>query len=124
MKLLEMLNIRAILAQLTQARLPAQTAYKIAKFVQKTADDANFYQEQRQKLIEQYAKRNDKGELDTTDNRYHFEGENKKAWEEAWLELTNTEIDTPAIKFNLAEFATVNFTAQEMTTLDPIIDEN
>lgn len=124
MKLLELLNIRAILVKLTQAKLPAQTAYKIAKFVQKTADDEKFYQEKRQQLIEQYAKRNDKGELDTTDNQYHFEGYKEKAWNDGMAELMQTEVDAPGIKFNVGEFANVNFSAQEMMTLDAIIDEN
>lgn len=124
MKLLELLNIRNILSQLGQAKLPAQTAYKIAKFVQKTADDAKFYDERRQQMIEQYAQRNDKGELDITDNKYHFDEENGKLWNDSLTELINTEVDAPIIKFHVEEFATVNFSAQEMMTLDAIIDEN
>lgn len=124
MKLANLLNIRNILARLGQAMLPAQTAYKIAKFVQKTEDDAKFYDERRQQLIEQYAQRDDKGELITTDNKYHFDDDKVELWNTSMAELQDTEVDAPTIKFRVEEFATVNFSAQEMMTLDSIIDEN
>lgn len=124
MKLANLINIRGILARLGQAMLPAQTAYKIAKFVQKTADDEKFYYDRRQQLIEQYAQHDDKGELVTTDNRYHFDDDKVELWNTSMAELQDTDVDAPTIKFRVEEFATVNFSAQEMMTLDAIIDEN
>lgn len=123
MKLANLINIRGILSRMGQAMLPAQTAYKIAKFVQNTADDEKFYYDRRQQLIEQYAQHDDKGELITTDNKYHFDDDKVELWNTSMAELQDTDVDVPTIKFRVEEFATVNFSAQEMMTLDAILDE-
>lgn len=127
MKLYELLQLRTVISsRISQnENLPAGLAYKIMKLIKNTQNDVDFYQEKYSDIIQQYAERDDKGQLIQIEDRQGIKIQEDKKDEcvQKLFELNNTEVDKINIKFSLAELEPYEFSIADMSVLDEVIKE-
>lgn len=127
MKLYELLQLRTVISSHIgqNENLPAGLAYKIMKLIKNTQNDVDFYQEKYSDIIQQYAERDDKGQLIQTEDHQGIKIQENKKDEcvQKLSELNNTEVDKINIKFSLAELEPYEFSITDMLILDEVIKE-
>ena len=93
------------------------------KFIKSTDDEQRFYQEQMSKLIQEYAVKDEEGNVQPTSNgNIKIQSDCIKECNQAIAELENTEVDIPAIKLKLSELAPFSMSIEDIMVLDEIIE--
>lgn len=113
---------------LAKKRLPVKIGYAISRNLNNMDGILNSYEDARQKLIDQYAEKNEDGTLKIKDNVAVIAPENSKAFSEAIDELLaiENEIDIHTINFDEVEKCDTDkydsLTTADLLTLDIMIN--
>lgn len=110
------------LGRISQKQLPVKISYAVAKNISKIESELKVYNKERQKLIDKYAKKDDK-DNPIADEKGQIEFQNQKGWDKdikILLDIEN-EIDVHTFSINLLEG--FNISPAEMQALDYMIDE-
>lgn len=113
---------------LAKKRLPVKIGYAISRNLNNMDGILNSYEDARQKLIDQYADKNEDGTLKIKDNVAVIAPENRKAFSEAIDELLaiENEIDIHTINFEEVEKCDTDkydsLTTADLLTLDIMIN--
>ena len=113
---------------LAKKRLPVKIGYAISRNLNNMDGILNSYEDARQKLIDQYADKNEDGTLKIKDNVAVIAPENSKAFSEAIDELLaiENEIDIHTINFEEVEKCDTDkydsLTTADLLTLDIMIN--
>lgn len=123
MKLVDIVNARKVISAKATEKLEFGLAYKFAKFIKLTNDDEEFYSGHQKKLIEQYCKKDDKGNaIPDESGRYQFDNDNIKLLNEKLKELADTDLVIPEnLKFSEEELAALKFSIEEVLSLCDLI---
>lgn len=122
-------NLKSILDnmdKLTEVSLPIKISYNISKLVANLVSEYNIFEENRMKLIQRYAKKDDKGEVITDSNNVvEIENNNIKDFNNEINELLNIEIDIKFKKISVSELSksNVNIPPKVLCGLDMFFKE-
>lgn len=106
--------------------LPIKISYAIAKNVAKIESELKIYNNERQKLIDKYAVKDDKGEnIVYENNQLKIADENMNEWTDAINELLDIEVEIDIHKFNENDLLNSNcdMTPSEIMLIDYMIEE-
>lgn len=113
---------------LAKKRMPVKIGYAISRNLNNMDGILNSYEDARQKLIDQYAEKNEDGTMKIKDNVAVIAPENSKAFSEAIDELLaiENEIDIHTINFDEVEKCDTDkydsLTTADLLTLDIMIN--
>ena len=99
-KLKDAVESTDILRQLAGVKLKGRAAFNVAKMLKQLEDELNLFNETRTKLIQQYADKDENGELkiNPDTNEYMFSDENMNKFVEEINGVLNGEIEINANK--------------------------
>lgn len=124
MKISQLLKIRKTLQAHAEETIPTALAYKIMKFIKASSEEGAFYNEKFREIITKYAEKDESGKPIINGNSVKLkEGMDVAKCQEEVLELDNTEVEAPTIKFKIQEFSPLKFSVAEMFILDEVIEE-
>lgn len=122
MKLYDLLELRRIFAPHMDDGLTAALSYKLYKMIKRSDEEENFYVQELNKIIQEYAERDETGNIITTDNSVKMDETKKEQWKAKLDELQNIQIDY-SISFTLSELEPISFSVSDMTVLGNYIME-
>lgn len=119
----EIFKIRNILLSIKSAKIPIKTSYQIAKFLQATEINGNFYQEKYQEIITTYAERNEDGSFVVAEDGQSIKIQNEHTKEclDTIKELESMEVETPEILIDAMHLENTDLTVDQICTLMPIL---
>lgn len=116
MKLSDIVIGYKALTILAEAKLPAKTAFKLAKILKAWTSEAESYEKARVNTMQRL------GTISEDGTQYTFEGENLVLWQKEHEELGATEVaDSPKIK--LEELGDIEIEASVLAALEGLILE-
>lgn len=122
MKLYDLLELRRIFASHMDDGLPAILSYKLYKMIKRSDEEEKFYVQELNKIIQEYAERDEAGDIITVNDSVKMSETKKEQWKEKLNELQNIEIDY-SISFSLSELEPFSFSISDMTVLGNYILE-
>lgn len=114
------------LGQLTQIKLPIKVSYAIAKNIAKIQSVLKIYNDEKQKLIDQYSIKGEDGKnLIGEDNKITIQKEFLADWSKDIKELNEIENEIDIHKFNINSLENGNYemSAGEIMLIDYMIEE-
>ena len=114
------------LGQLTQMKLPTKVSYAIAKNIDKIQSVLKIYNNEKQKLIDQYSVKDEEGKTKIgEDNKITIQKEFLEDWNKDIKELQEIENDIEIHKFNISSLENGNYemSAGEIMLIDYMIEE-
>ena len=120
------LNDAARLGEISQKQLPVKVSYAIAKNISKIEGELNIYNKERQKLIDQYAEKDDKDKIIADEKgNVKFKEDCKEKWDKDIKELLAIENEVEIHKFSMNEFNGKNYdlSPAELMLIDYMIEE-
>lgn len=127
MKISEILNLRKLFITLKDLQVPNhyRLFYQMARFIQSTDADTEFYQKEYNKIVEKYAERNEDGSVVTIENGdIKLKVETQQECMTAIIELESIEFDEPYHpKLHESDLEVMNLTPQQIYILLPYIVE-
>jgi uncharacterized membrane-anchored protein len=124
-KLKDAVESTDILRQLAGVKLKGRAAFNVAKMLKQLEDELNLFNETRTKLIQQYADKDENGELkiNPDTNEYMFSDENMNKFVEEINGVLNGEIEVNANKLRLEDLEDSDFTPVQMMALEAFVEE-
>lgn len=106
------------LNKLTNLQLPAKKAYKLTKFLREVKKEFDTIEEVRIKLVQQYGEPDNKGNITILDQ------EKLLAFNNQFTELLLDTREFNMDKFNIDDFGNAEFSPNELSLLNNLIDED
>lgn len=123
MKLNQVLGLPKFYQGVSNKNLPFSLAYKLNKLALRANEELDFYRENMQKIIEEFAERNENGDIIyTTEGDIRIAQENLETCEARITELSNIEVDID-IKFKPSELESLELSINDIQNLMPLIEE-
>lgn len=128
----EIINLNEELHNVVRKRLPFQLAYAISKNVQDISKEADIIGQNRIKLIELYADKDENGNPVIKDGEYHISDENQGVFQQEYTEFlhTETEVFKDIEKVDITKFDKLEdqrydaLSAADITALSFMISED
>lgn len=116
-----LVNSIGVLSKLNNSVLPVKTSYKLSKNIKTIDKEIVLYNEERQKLINKYAAKNEAGENKIENGA--FEIEDTENFNKDHKELLDIEVDIKVEKINIDELAKsdLTITPGELSLVDYLI---
>lgn len=123
MTIQNVLAFQEIYPEIANIKLPFQTAYKLAKITQSLEQDYIFYQSSFNKILEEYALKDDRGNYQLSDDGTSIKIDPNKVQEcsEKIEELQNISISDPVEFLSAQDLDGINLTLTLMNKLMPFI---
>jgi RNA-binding protein YlmH len=124
MNIVTLISAAQIFGQFRQVQISSRLAYKIMKFCKSASIEEEFYNGKRNELINEYALRDENGQVVVSDEGMVRIVEDKISdANKALTELNGIEVEMPSIKFSLAELEELKLSVEDMFVLDAFIEE-
>lgn len=116
-----LLRARATIETLADSKVNLKLSLKIFKFRKATENTVEFYQQQMQRIVEQYGEKKDGKQ--TYDDRGNALIDKTKIEDcrTAISELENTGVEMPDIRFEVDELEEVKLSANDIATIEKFI---
>lgn len=127
MKLIEQISARRVLLNHANDKPPIQLGYKMAMFIKASDNDAEFFQEKMNEIVDTYGQKDPNGKLLRSKDTNNIIIQNGKIDEcnAKIKELEEMLVEPISIKkFTLEELAPIQFTVEELTVLCCYIEQN
>ena len=123
MKIQDVLGFQEIYPEIANIKLPLQTVYKLAKISQKLEQEFNFYQTNFNKILDEFALRNEDGTYQVSEDGASVKLQPNKVNEcgRRIEELQNVTISDPEEYLSINELGDINLTLTQMNKLMPFI---
>lgn len=113
-----------VLRNISQKELPVKVSYAIAKNLNKIEFELKVYENERTKLIDKYALKDDKGQVKVDDSgQIIFKDGCKEQWNKDIKELLAIENEVEIHKFNIALLEGHIMSASDIMCIDYMIEE-
>lgn len=126
MRIIDILTARESIAKLNKMKFnDFKMVTKVYKLTKKLNDTMDIYQQEQQKIVDMYVKKDANGKPDIANNMYQFENdENKRKFIVENEKLRFSEVDdVEKIDISISSIDAANdFTSEEMLKLEPIIN--
>lgn len=110
--------------QFSKQTMCAKTAYKFSKILKQVVEEYNAYNEERQKLIQKYANKDENGNVIYGENNSAtMSNENYANYSEEIEGLLSAAVMLNFMPLKLEELDNINFTPGQMTTLAQFVEE-
>ena len=122
----KIVNDANFLGALTNKQLPIKISYAIAKNISKIEKDLELYNKEKQKLVDKYCIKDEKGNNKIDENnQLKIADENLDDWNKSINELLDIEIEIDIHKFNINDLLNSNLdmTPSELILIDYMIEE-
>lgn len=124
MNILTFINATKIFNQVAQAKVSSKLAYKIMKLCKAVIAEEEFYNNKRNEIINEYAVRDENGQISVSDDGMISIIKDKiQEAEMALKELNEIEVEVPNIRFTLDELDELKLSVADMFVLDAFIEE-
>lgn len=110
------------LGEIAKKALPVKVSYAIAKNLAKIDSELKVYDGERAKLIEKYAKKDDKGKIKADENG-QIQFKDLEGWSKDIKELLVIENEVDIHKFKLSELEGHDMTPAELMLIEYMIEE-
>ena len=127
MKLGEVFQVLELRNKILEQKLPFKTSYKFARFFEELEREAKYFNDQVEKLVQQYGQRDDEGNFVLTSDNKGVQIQKDKSEEcmAKFNELGQVEVDLYyEPKFSLDELDSLNLEMKYISWLMPYISEN
>jgi len=123
MKLKKLMTARAVISKCAGEKLPAHVAYKFARFIRLTDGDENFYHEKFNTILDNYAKKDEEGNL-VRDGEFGIalKPETTEDCRREMHELENTEVELP-FHFSMKDMSCLTLSIKDCFGLEDLIKE-
>lgn len=126
MKISQVLQILEIRNRILNQKLPIKTSYKFSRFFAALEKEGKFFNEQLNKIIEEYGKRDENGNFVLSEDKNSvliIEGKYSECMEKT-KELNDLEVNLDYIpSFSIEELDNLDLTVREIELLMPYIQE-
>ncbi|WP_042682535.1 hypothetical protein [Anaerosalibacter massiliensis] len=120
----DLLNSIPTLRELSKEQLPIKVSYVISKNIKNIEEELVVYEEERQKLLKQYAELDKEGKPKINDKgHYVIKNEKQADFNKGVLELLDIETDVNISKINLNALEGLKISPLELTSIDFMIKE-
>lgn len=124
MNILTFINATKIFNQVAQTKVSSKLAYKIMKLCKAAIAEEEFYNNKRNEIINEYAVRDENGQISVSDDGMISIVKDKiQEAEMALKELNEIEVEVPNIRFTLDELDELKLSVADMFALDAFIEE-
>lgn len=124
MNILTLINATKIFGQVVQEKISPRLAYKILKLCKGAAEEEQFYDKKRTEIIQEYAVKDDNGQVKTSeDGMISIIPDKITEANKAIQELNELEVEAPNIKFTLDELEELKLSVSDMFVLEAFIEE-
>lgn len=123
MKLKDLIIARKVIYDRKENKIPSRLAYKFMKIMKASDNEDAFYNEKLRALIEEHSIKDEKGKTKIVNGEFRIKANCISDYNAAVLELGDTEVEVPNIKFTLSELEGLSFTVEEIFYLDAFIEE-
>ena len=119
MKLVSIVNAHNAIGKLnTNEDISSKLSYWLTKFYIKTEDDARFYSEKIQKILDEYGEKQDNG-------GYKIKDENLEEFQAKTKEIDDMDAEDPGVRIPLSEMTSeLKLSMQQIYPLMDFIDES
>ena len=118
-----LVNSQQSLSTLSQQSLPIKISYLISKNIVKISDELKIYNEERQKLINKYGKKDENDKLIVDKNNQVTFGENTASWNKDFSELLSIENEVDIKTFSIDKLDNVTLSPNELMQISYMIEE-
>lgn len=119
----DIVNSAEIFSTLSQKKLNMRMAYQLAKIIKEVQKEFELFQETRMKLINEYAERDEDGQLKVDENNnFTIPKEKIQDFQKELNELLETQVELQINKINLDELENVEFTPMELIKIEKFIE--
>lgn len=120
-----LLSLKPLQEKLKTQIFPVKTTYKFSKLFKRVNEEAEFYTEEVNKIIDQYAVKGEDGKprQNESGNGILLKPETIEVAQRKFSDLTNLEIDFDDIQFTLDELNDIKLSVEEFGYLLPFINE-
>ena len=123
-KMFQVFKILDIYVRVKELRVPARVAYKFNRLCADLEKDSKFYDEEVNKIVQQYGEREEDGSLKKTgDGGIQIKKEQIEIAQKEINDLYNLEIDAPDIHFSFDELDGLQLSIEDFNTMLPFITE-
>jgi hypothetical protein len=123
-KMFQVFRILDIYTRVKGLKVPAKVAYKFNKLCIDLDADNKFYNEELNKILQQYANKNEDGSFKRTEaGGIDIKEDQIEAAQKEIDGLYNLEVDTPDIKFTVDELDGLELSIEEFNVMLPFIKE-
>lgn len=123
-RMFQVFRILDIYTRVKGAKVPAKVAYKFNKLCIDLDADNKFYNEELNKILQQYANKNEDGSFKRTEGGgIDIKEDQIEAAQKEIDSLYNLEVDVPDIKFTIDELDGLELSIEDFNAMLPFIDE-
>ena len=119
----EILEKVGMLGEISRKTLPVKVSYAIGKNIVKIESELKHYNNEREKIVDKYCEKDEKGKLKIENGNYVIKDDEKENWNKDMKILQDIEVEFDVHKFKLEELNGYDMTASEMMCIDFMIEE-
>ncbi|WP_238906626.1 hypothetical protein [Clostridium sp. YIM B02506] len=120
----QIINDANKLRAISEKQLPVKVSYALAKNIGKIESELKVYNKERNKLLDQYATKDEKGEFKfDKEGQVIFKDGCKEKWDKDINELLEIENEIDIHKFNINELEGYSISPSELMVIDYMIQE-
>lgn len=124
-KMHQILDFELVYNKIKNTKMPIKTIYNFAKFAREINNEKEFYQQELQRIIDNFGERDENGNFVLTEDKTGIQIK-KELLNECQKEialLSNLEIEIKGISLSIDELENVELTLSEMEILMAFIEE-
>lgn len=123
-RMFQVFRILDIYGRVKTLKVPAKVAYKFNKLCIGLDEDNKFYNEELNKILQQYANKNEDGSFKRTElGGIDIKEDQIETAQKEIDSLYNLEVDVPDIKFTIDELDDLELSIEDFNAMLPFIDE-
>lgn len=123
MKIIKIINAKEIFSPYFQEKLSPSLSYKIYKLCISAEQEEAFYNQKMGEIIEEYAKRDEKGSIININGQIKLTEETASVAQQKVADLRSIDVEVPNIKFTLDELSEIKLSVADIAAIDEFIKE-
>lgn len=124
MKMYEVLSLQEFYVAVKDKKLPLKTAYKLSRLMKRVEEEIQFYNQEFNKILDEYAKKENNNFVFSKDGTsIEIIPGKEEECNNKIIELKTLEVDLNNFSFTLDEFDGIDLTISEMNSLLPLIKD-
>ena len=123
MEIIKIIQAKDVFAPHFQEKLSPSLSYKIYKLCKFAEQEETFYSQKKRELIEEYAQRNEKGEIVQNNGMISLIPDRIAEARSAFAQLDAIDVETPNVRFTLDELSEIKLSVADIVALDGFIEE-
>ena len=119
----EIVNAVEPLKTLSNSKIKGRAAYRVAKFLKRVEEEYQLFETTRMNLVQEYCKKDDKGEPIIVDNSYSIDQERVAEFNTEINKLLNTTVTIDMDPISMDDLGDIEFTPGDIMLLEKFIEE-